>query len=393
MRKLLSLFVVIITLGMNLSTISARPIEQETGGVEAVVVKRAKLRDGPGTEWAILGYIEPGTTFRIDGRAPYTTLWVRGITSDGQIGWVFGDLISAPLDQLNALPEVWVDDPFSLAPPANIPIPAQENVEVAAPINGAVITNITANARQIFQHGQELGNRADVFSKVGDSITASPYFLYPFGWGTYNLRSYSQLQAVVNYFRASDARDGNNSFSNPSLAAYGGMTTTGVLDPNNAWPQACQPGETPLECEYRLVRPSVALIMLGTNDVARLSPDEYRNNLSRIVQITTDRGIIPVISLIPPRQGYESTVATFNQIITETAYAYDIPLWNFPGALANLENGGLEDGIHPSAPPHVDPNDYSAAADFTPDNLRFGYTQRNLSALQALDAVWRRAMY
>jgi len=43
------------------------------------------------------------------------------------------------------------------------------------------------------------------------------------------------------------------------------------------------------------------------------------------------------------------------------------------------------DGVHPSAAPN--------SADFTPENLQYGMTVRNLTALQALDAVWRGAMY
>ena len=43
------------------------------------------------------------------------------------------------------------------------------------------------------------------------------------------------------------------------------------------------------------------------------------------------------------------------------------------------------DGIHPSAAPNC--------ADLTPDNLQFGYTGRNLTALQALDALWHLELY
>jgi lysophospholipase L1-like esterase len=391
MRRLLILLHLLLFLALSTSLVYARPLAQ-SGGVEAVVTSRAKLRAGPGTDWAILGVVEAGQPFRIDGRAPYETLWVRGITIDGRIGWIFGDLISAPIDQLNALPTVWVDDPFSLTPPAAAPAPSENTSPAAAPISSNVISGITSTARRIFQAGQALGNRANIFSKVGDSITVSPYFLFPIGWGTYNLRGHSSLQRVVNFFRAGDAREGNNSFANPSLAAYNGITTSGILDPNNAWAQVCQAGETPLECEYRIVRPSVALIMLGTNDVVSLSPDDYRSNLSRIVQITVDRGIIPVLSLIPTRTGYESSIPTFNLIIADVARSFDTPLWNYPAALSGLDNAGLGDGIHPSAPPGS-AGDYSPAADFTADNLRYGYTVRNLTALQVLDAVWRRAMY
>jgi hypothetical protein len=53
--------------------------------------------------------------------------------------------------------------------------------------------------------------------------------------------------------------------------------------------------------------------------------------------------------------------------------------------LVSLPNRGLSsDGVHPSVGP--------ASADFTPANLQYGMTARNLTTLQALDAVWRWAM-
>jgi lysophospholipase L1-like esterase len=59
---------------------------------------------------------------------------------------------------------------------------------------------------------------------------------------------------------------GGNPFSSNSIAAGNGWSTASVLNPPQADPNVCRAGETPLQCEYRVSRPSVALIMLGTND-------------------------------------------------------------------------------------------------------------------------------
>jgi hypothetical protein len=400
MMQRLLMVVVLVMLG-SVSSLNARPLAQNPPGLEVVVAQKAKLRDGPGVEWYILGYVDAGTTIRLDGRAPFETLWVRGITADGRIGWVFGELIMAPLDQLQALPTVWVDDPFMVSAPdpaapdntLAVPTPVPNDAPPAAPApNYKLISGIGPNTRAIFRRGQQLGSRANVFSKVGDSITDSRYFLFPFGWGTYNLRDYSYLQPVVSYFSTEMARDTNNSFANPSLVAYDGLTTWGALDPNVAWPDVCQPGETPLECEYRLVKPSIALIMLGTNDVRLIPLENYRSGLERVVQISIDRGVIPVLSFIPMRAGYGESIPAFNQVIADVARAHAVPLWNFPSAIQNLEAGGLADGIHPSFPPGNGSDDYAAATDFTPENLRYGYTVRNLTALQVLDALWRQVI-
>src|SRR5215468_5790388 len=75
--------------------------------------------------------------------------------------------------------------------------------------------------RAIVNIGAKLGNRRNVFSKVGDSITASELFLYPVGNGGLRLGSYGYLGNVFNFFMKTPARD-SNSFSNHSLAARGG---------------------------------------------------------------------------------------------------------------------------------------------------------------------------
>ncbi|MFN8563236.1 MAG: hypothetical protein U0703_16850 [Anaerolineae bacterium] len=76
----------------------------------------------------------------------------------------------------------------------------------------------------------------------------------------------------------------------------------------------------------------------------------------------------------------------FNQIVTEIAAEYAIPMVDYGGAMLALGDGGLDlDGVHPSVPP----KGYEGAADFSADNLYYGYVVRNLTALQILDAVWR----
>jgi hypothetical protein len=53
------------------------------------------------------------------------------------------------------------------------------------PAHTLFISGITEHLRQIFLLGPSLGNRANVFSKIGDSITANAAFLAPIGWGRY----------------------------------------------------------------------------------------------------------------------------------------------------------------------------------------------------------------
>src|SRR5262249_52188534 len=141
-----------------------------------------------------------------------------------------------------------------------------------------IVPDLTPTALTIYNAGQADGHNAQVFSKVGDCMTAPPYFLVPFGTGNYDLGKDGDLQSVIDYFSAVPARSEGltqNSFDNPGLAALSGFSAASVLDSTWADPQWCQSNESPLSCEYRLSQPAFALIMFGTNDVYALDAANY----------------------------------------------------------------------------------------------------------------------
>lgn len=243
--------------------------------------------------------------------------------------------------------------------------------------------NVLEHIRVIYWVGRGLGNRDDVFSKVGDSITVSYDFMVPFGVGDYQLGAYSYLDWMIDVFAATNARDGN-SFINPSLAAGVGWTAFGALDPERADPEFCNEGELPLLCEYRLTRPAYAIIMFGTNDsgFADLSAFEY--NLERIVALSIRSGVIPILSTIPNRPLIADRVARFNEVIRRVADEEAVPLIEYAGALADLPNEGLSDDlVHPSQPPR----DEATAGNLRTPYLQYGYNMRNLTTLEMLYAV------
>lgn len=267
------------------------------------------------------------------------------------------------------------------APPSATAGPSGTPAPVAAPHPGL---RIPASMRAIFQRGQKLGNRAPVFSKVGDSLTVATYVLYPFGWGRYNLGVYAGLQPSIDFFASAIARGADSSFSNTSLSADNGWTSADVLDPARANPSICQPGESPLRCEYRVVRPAIALILLGTNDVSKLDAARYRVNMTQIVTQSLELGVIPVLSTVPPRLQFEGECNVYNAILGEIAAQYTVPISDYGAAMRALPNYGLSsDGVHPSWPD----GDPAIAASFTPVHLQSGYTMRNLMLIQALDGV------
>ncbi len=341
------------------------------GAVAGTTISNVNFRTGAGTNFSVIRRLTRGTTVGITGRNAAGT-WLR-VVIDGQEGWLASRYVNAS-GSLNALP---VTDAVAAT--------TNTTSSGGSAIPG-VVPSVGSGARQIYLTGQRLGNRADVFSKVGDSITASSNFLYPIGYGGLQLGDYGYLQPVVDYFSRTTART-NNSFANDSIAARNGWTSGDLLDPNRGEQTGC-PGEAPLTCEYRLVRPSVALIMIGTNDATGgVSSAQFQANLQTIVQTTINLGIIPVLSTLPDNNIAPDHIAEFNGIIVSVASGYNIPLWNYWQAMQGLPGRGISgDGVHPSTGPFE-------AGILTGDGLIYGYNMRNLTALMVLDAVWRGALY
>jgi hypothetical protein len=349
----------------------------EPPGVPAVVSSRSgglRLRRLPDTTSTVLFNLPAGAELTVNGRT-LDNSWALVKMSEGYIGWVSSTYLELTADW-SIIPGIENPEP---APYVEIPVPE------GAP---QVASGVTGGARQIYLRGQALGNRANVFTKVGDSLTDTPYFLRYFVTG-YNLRDYGYLLPVLQYFSAATALD-SISFGSTSRAARASWSTFSVIDPANSDPSVCQPGETPIACEYRTVKPSVALIMIGSNDAPAFPPATYEANMRQIIETSITMGVVPVLSTLPPRAEYNDNIIAYNQVIASLSTSYGVPLWDLYTAVAGLPNQGHGgDGIHLSIPPNAP----ASTTDFSAANLQFGTTMRNLTALQMLDTVWRQVMY
>lgn len=347
---------------------------------QVCVTCRVRLRESPGTAGRFMDWLDENVSFRATGRTE-DGQWIEvTLTNDpkNRAGWLFIGLTALRDTDVSMLPVTGTAIDASPTPTYVVGGPQP-------------ISNVTSKSREIFVRGQALGNRANVFTRIGDSLTASPYFLTPIGLGNYDLGPYhNELIDVVGFFLSSNAYGGANAFLHASLAAGNGWGADRLLQPGYSHPDVCG-ADSPIVCEYRLVKPSVALIMIGTNDSGGVAPAEFEGNLRRIVEISIEMGVIPVLTTIPPKLNDSwngQRAVEFNGIIRMLAAQYDVPLSDYWSALQTAPNYGLSsDGIHPSAPPN------NAACKLTPENLAYGYTLQNLTALRALDSVWRLVMY
>jgi len=242
-----------------------------------------------------------------------------------------------------------------------------------------VVPEISEHARLIYQDGLARGNDPHTFVKVGDCMTHTPNFLTPVGQGDYALGDYESLKQVIDYFSGSE----QNPFSRESQAAAGGFNAASVLDSLWANPEFCQAGESPLMCETRIMRPSIALVMFGTNDVQYLTEEQFDFSLRSVVVAMIRNGTLPILSTFPERPEFPDKSLVFNQIVVRIAQDYDIPLINLWRALEPLPNKGIdpEETTAMSVPPG------GGVCTFIGPNLEAGFTVRNLVTLQTLEAV------
>lgn len=295
-------------------------------------------------------------------------------------------LIGVPVDELAAQDDGTGRPPIDLTPPTLGDFDP-ESVEDIDPEEYPILPTLTDHARYIYEQGQAAGNRADVFSKVGDCMTASPLFMTPFGAEDYDLGDeYADLQAAIDYWGASPLHGEDselNSFATISVASTSGFNTASIQDPLWADPAVCEANESPLACEYRLANPSLAIIMVGTNDVFYFEAESFDYYLRLIVLETINRNIVPVLNTFPARPEFPEKSLLFNQVIIKVAQDYDLPLINLWLAIQTLPNHGVDEveTIHLTAP------EDQRTGDFTETNLEAGYTYRNLVTLQALDIL------
>ncbi len=240
----------------------------------------------------------------------------------------------------------------------------------------------SSRVQAIYGAGQGIGNRADVFTTVGDSNTTNGDFLQPIGMGAdvyCDWGGYDYLRATVDYFTPT-----LNSFTHHSIASRMGFSSAAALDPFWATEGVCAGGESSVMCEYRDTLPSVAVIMLGGIDINNLTTTEYAANMRAIVETSIQRGVIPVLTtfvVLPERDTVYPRSLEFNMALLDIAEQEQTPLINLWAAAQALPDHGIgPDRTHLKA-------EVGSFCSFDGAQDRLGGTLRNLLTLQALDLL------
>lgn len=236
-----------------------------------------------------------------------------------------------------------------------------------------LMSHYGAHMREIAARGRDLAQRSDVVLAVGDCNTVSPYFLTPLVDDEYRLRSAGDafvddpvLSQTAAYF--------TKSLDYRGQAARIGLNAYAVMDAMWTDSAACQPGESPLACDYRIQQPVAATIMFGANDVIGLTPANYEYALRDIIEYSISEGVIPVLNTFPYRSDGEQPAKArhMNAIIIALSHEYRVPLVNYWRASQTLEEYGLY-----------------------PDNAHMliaGFNERNRLTLHMLDYLRREVL-
>ena len=241
-----------------------------------------------------------------------------------------------------------------------------------------VIPMVDQNAKLIYQHGIRLGNNPHAFSKIGDCQSITTYFLSYFDTPRlYNLGEYSAFQQTIDWYAGS--------FSRESQAVKGGFNAAAILSPLRADPKLCNTNENPIQCEFRLNRPSIAIISLEEWWAGH--PENYEFYIRQIIEYAIAQGVVPIIATKADNLEGNHLI---NQTIANLAQEYNIPLWNFWAAVQILPNHGLIT-LNSSGETDMFHLTHSEGYYFynDPSGSQSGWSIRNLTALQSLDAVRR----
>ncbi len=237
-----------------------------------------------------------------------------------------------------------------------------------SPLTAEVATNLRAIASRAARND-------DMLMKVGDSLTVSSGFIACYAGTNVDLVGRTQLQPTINAFKATRI-GATTPFDRTSLAATIGWSARSAI--------AGTP--SPVEQELTATNARFATLMFGTNDVGFANPDNYATSLFAIVDFLLARGVIPVMSSIPPR--LDSTAANgwvpiYNGVSRALAQSRGLPYFDLHQALGPVPNNGITtvDNVHLNV---FTVSGLSRGCLLTSQGLQYGHNVRNLLTLEAL---------
>jgi hypothetical protein len=239
-----------------------------------------------------------------------------------------------------------------------------------------------SNARAIHRSFSGVPGTLALF---GDSITESRAF-----WAPLNEERQPAPPLIEDAFARVKARLRPECWSEWRGEAYGNLSMQTV-----GW------ARRNVERWLETLKPEVALIMFGSNDLPDRDQRGYRKSLTEVAEACIKRGTVPMLSTLPPRSGLAAEAAAFSGIVRAVAAQLDVPLVDYHAEILtrrpNDWDGSIAaapgedpyevltlisgDGVHPSNPARY-------FKDYSDEALRTsGFGLRTAQALLAYDEV------
>ena len=183
------------------------------------------------------------------------------------------------------------------------------------------------------------------------------------------------------YLAAFDHPDGGRSYT-----ACGGIRADEML----AGGKRNMPPLADLLDRYK---PQAAVVMLGTNDAsAGRTVEAYRRDMESILDAMLSRGVVPILSTIPPHVHRPALARSYNDALRETAGRLHLPLIDFEREIlkrrpADWDGTLMARGdVHPTA----DAGGATPASSPTADHLsNSGYLLRGWLSVKKIAEVKR----
>ena len=100
----------------------------------------------------------------------------------------------------------------------------------------------------------------------------------------------------------------------------------------------------------------VVFMCMGTNDASAMrKPDSFKADFIKSVELMLNRGIVPIVSTIPPHPNPNAPATAYNEAIRAVAKQYGLPLIDFEKEILTRRpddwNGTLlgKNDVHPTA--------------------------------------------
>lgn len=227
--------------------------------------------------------------------------------------------------------------------------------------------------------------RPGVVLHVGDTITYHKAYRQ---WALEGEGKTDEDQAVLAWMHCG-ANDNSDGWWLCHYTAGPGRWADEVLDGSSS-------GAPSLESLLSMYQPQIVVVMVGTSDVSGHRPTAfYRADMQRAVEVLLGRGVIPILSTLPPHPKDPKRAAAYNEAIRQLAASRGLPLIDFEREILGRRpedfNGTLmaRDDVQPSAAAGA----ITPASPPTPENLRAcGYLLRGWLSVRKIAEVKRRVL-